>query len=56
MLSTPAIQLIEKQVANFLFFKLSGWKTELALECCHDMVADLIDIDSFITLCQEAVK
>ena len=43
---------INRQVENFIKYVSRGWKTELAFDCCYDMIYDMISAE----LCQEAIK
>ena len=47
---------IEKAIANFLQLTANGWNVELALECCHDTVYDLLTLKSFGEKCLRAVE
>ena len=47
---------VEKAVANFLELTQNGWNVELAVECCHDTVYDMISITQFAEKCLRAVE
>lgn len=47
---------IKKAVEGFRNFVMLGWETQLALECCYDGVYNIIEMDDFITLCQNEIK
>ena len=47
---------ITNQVQNFIKFVNSGWKTELAFDCCYDMIYDQIGAEEFLNLCQKSIK
>lgn len=44
---------VEKAIANFLQLTANGWDVQLAIECCHDTVYDLIGFRSF---CEKALR
>lgn len=47
---------INRQVENFIRYISHGWETELAFDCCYDMIYDMISAEQFLSLCQEAIK
>lgn len=47
---------INRQAENFVKFVNLGRDTELAFDCCYDMVYDMIGKEAFLDLCQAAVK
>ena len=47
---------INRQVEIFIRYVSNGWKTELAFDCCYDMIYDMISAEQFLSLCQEAIK
>lgn len=47
---------VEKAIANFLELTANGWNVQLALECCHDTVYDMIELKAFGEKCLRAVE
>lgn len=47
---------VEKAIANFLQLTANGWDVQLALECCHDTVYDMIGLKSFAEKALRAVE
>jgi rRNA processing protein Krr1/Pno1 len=45
---------VQQAVAGFLRLVARGWDIETACLCMHDGVYDVIEVDEFITLCQNA--
>lgn len=47
---------IEKAITNFLQLTSNGWGVQLAIECCHDTVYDMIGLKAFGEKCLRAVE
>lgn len=58
-ISSPSINnaiLIKKQISDALDLISKGWEVELAVDCTHDVVFDLISKEAFVKMCMNTIK
>ncbi len=49
------MKTVQEAIADFLSYVSNGWQVELAIECSHDTVYDLISLKDFATFALNAV-